>query len=67
MTRRSWSRSGHFPLIPRATRRRLLTQVFFSLLTVLLLIVWNFDIHLIFYLAIILGLLAFLMVLLVEE
>jgi len=37
------------------------------LLAVLLLIVWHLDIHLIFYLAIIPGLFAFLMVLLVEE
>jgi MFS family permease len=37
------------------------------LLAVLLLIVWHLDIHLIFYLAVVPGLLAFLMVLLVEE
>lgn len=37
------------------------------LVAVLLLIVWHLDIRLLFYLAIILGLLAFLMVLLVEE
>ena len=37
------------------------------LLAVLLLIVWHLDIHLIFYLSVVPGLLAFLMVLLVEE
>ncbi len=37
------------------------------LLAVLLLIVWHLDIHLIFYLAVVPGLLAFLMVLLVHE
>ena len=37
------------------------------LLAVLLLIVWHLDIHLIFYLAVVPGLFAFLMVLLVEE